>query len=261
MKLLNPKSSGRASGKHWDGIFYTYGKTNVVREFGKPSFPRTAKQIFVSSLMTTLSRVYADDLTEGQRNAWGVFASSFVWTGIWGEEKTLKSMALFQKINFPLIYSGRPLQLTPPPPVDPDVLVLENISNEEGDPNFKYSAPTVDQVEGQQIFYDVWFAGEVANFTIVQPVIEPPTMQLSIFSDGLPPGVNPVKSDFRHLVFATPQILAPAVVPPEFVIAFRTAADGEFTTPTRLMVIIRPFNKWGRYAPLIKTSIVSSVAP
>lgn len=258
MQVLDPKSSGRASGKHWDGIFYTYGKTNVVRQFGKPNVPRTEKQIYTSSLLTTLSRIYANDLNEGQRNAWGEFASSFLWTNVWGQEKVLKSMALFQKINFPLLYAGKDLQLTPPPPVSPDVLILDEILNENGEVYFQFFPPTINQLTGQQIFYDVWFAGTITLAGITFSDGDNPRMEVNLQTDGMPQGVNPVKSDFRHIIFATPTIVPPSTDPPALKIVITDALGDFFAGPRRLMAIIQPLNKWGRYAPAIKTSIISS---
>lgn len=257
MKVFNPLQSQKVSGA-WNGLtFYNYGDLTVARQTPIPSQPNTDRQLEVRSNLTILSRVWSTDLNDGQRTAWQNFAKDFVWTDLWGREFVLKGIALFTKFNFPLIDSGRTLQLNPPPSIYPSEIAINNIENADGIVEVIITSATLGEITAQDTFLDVWITVD-SNVNTIEP---PPSVSATIWGNYKPQGVNPVKSDFRHRWYPTE---TPGAVPPEvedIFISFKDFEGNDFTVPTRIALILRRYNKYGRYSTAQRISLVSTVAP
>lgn len=257
MKVFNPLQSQKVSGA-WNSLtFYNYGDLTVARQTPIPSQPNTPRQIEVRSHLAVISRVWSTDLTDGQRTAWKNFAMDFIWTDLWGREFVLKGIALFTKFNFPLIDNGKTLQITPPPAVNPSELNISSVSNTDGEVTIEITPATPGEIAAQSPFIDVWVT-EISN---LEEITAPPERAVFIRGVYKPPGVNPVKSDFRHRVYIN-EITDGE--PPASVLNQITLQnpDGEaFTSLTRLALIFRRYNKFGRYSTAQRVSIVSTIAP
>jgi len=257
MKLFNPIQSQKASGTFGGLIIYNYNDLSVARNWGKPSGVKTERQLMVESNMTILSRVWSTDLNEGQRIAWNNFAKNFVWKDLWGRDFTLKGMTLFTKFNFQLIDSLKTLQLTPPPAVNPSEISFLQIQNDSGEVLITLDTITEGEISSQSPFIDIWVAGD---FVLHSQSSGATDTEIVFRGLGMPQGVNPVKSDYRHRVY---QDSLPYDVPPgvkSIGILFQTPEGGEFTTPQRIAMKIKRYNKYGRYSNVQSLSFVSSIA-
>jgi hypothetical protein len=82
-KVVNPLHSDEARGKIGGLIFNTSRGIRYVKSATSPSQPRTAAQLNVRSIMTTITREWKA-LTQVQRDAWATYADANPipdWTG------------------------------------------------------------------------------------------------------------------------------------------------------------------------------------
>lgn len=246
MKVLDPQHSGKASGSIDGRTFYNYGNINCVRKLGIPSQPNTPRQLAVRGVLAVISETWSSVLTEGQREAWRNFAKDFVWLDLWGKEFILKGIALFTKINFQLLDFGKPLQITPPPAVEPSDIVLSAGAIEGGTIKFLISAPPIAEIAAQEIFIDFWLAGATTFKAIEQ---EEGETRIQFSSAGKPPAVVPVKSDFRHIHYLTEtEWIGPPPTARTIEIEVFNELGAVFTESKKISLICRRYNKSGRYS-------------
>jgi hypothetical protein len=250
-KVFNPLSSIKASGKFQMGVFFAWRGLNVIREFIAPSQPRTVRQVKVRSYFTTISKYWANVLTEELRLAWAQMV--FTWKDLWGNEVNLTGLNLFQKFNFILMDAGKPYQETPPPPVTPsEISITKEVGNEAV---FQIDPITSAEVTAQGVFCDMWLAGggEVKSIT------EQPDMTAVIINaPGMPQAVNPVKSDFRHMAYVNQlqQVTDPTKTKIiNYTIEYTTG--DVFTEKRKISAIFRRYNKHGNYSSPIKESDIT----
>jgi len=102
----------------------TYG--NYIRQKVSPVQPRTAKQLEVRELFTTLSRRFSQVLTDEQQEAWRQAAASNPVRDVFGDSIALTGINLYTRLNSLRVLMGQPPLDTPPPVVE--VPGLENFN-------------------------------------------------------------------------------------------------------------------------------------
>jgi hypothetical protein len=245
-KVKDPLHSLQASGsiggythQNWRGI-------GVVREKPVPTQPNSFRQTATRSIMTQLARKWADELTEGIRIAWKNFADVFVWTDIFGKELRLTGINLFTKINFQLKDAGKTLQETPPPPIKPSEFSFFDIDKIDGEMSFDITSPGISEINSQSPFLDLWIAGLSGIISVVE---DPTTTLINVKSAGMPQGVNPVRSDFRHLIYQSQTVEAG---PPEVARTIRVnvvdITEAAFIGKRKIALLVRRYNKHGNYS-------------
>jgi len=239
-KVMSPLYSAKASGKFMAMVFQSWRGLAVVREFEAPTQPNTVRQVAVRAIFTEISNYWANTLTEGLRTAWANFVLR--WTDLWGNEVSLTGLNLFQKFNFILRDSGRAFQETTPPPITPPNIPETELVN----PGFFATGwGLLSPAEmTKEPFVDVWIAG-----TIKSVKYDAMTRTCLITTDGLPQGVNPVKSDFRHAIYIPDTNVGTTNVKVYF-----DTPDVLFTNPVRIALILRRYNKHGNYSAVTKYS-------
>lgn len=239
------------------GITYSdYHGTGVVREKPIPTQPNSPRQVFVRTVLTFISRYWANTLTEGIRKAWSQFADIFIWTNIFGNQLRLSGINLFAKMNFQLRDFGKALQTTPPPAINPDEIVFTFQDFDIGEPDIIVEAITLAQAQAQEVFVDIWAVGYVVS-AVIDDTDADQTI-VTITTEGLPQGINPVKSDYRHTIYVnqnTAQVVTPTLTK-SIHIKF-VGAVIPYANPIRIASIVRRYNKYGRYSNIIKVSEVS----
>jgi hypothetical protein len=257
-KIMSPLYSAKASGKFMAMVFQSWRGLAVVREFEAPTQPNTARQVSVRAIFTEISKYWANTLTEGLRQAWANFV--FRWTDLWGNEISLTGLNLFQKFNFILRDSGRAFQTTTPPPIIPPDPFVEGMTNTSLYFEIEMGQLTMAEVVSQDIFLDVWIAGIPSAFQVVQSPVEN-VANIQVQTDGLPQGVNPVSSDYRHLTYLTP-IVNPEqpIYAQKTLFRFTPAAGGNWLSKRKISLIIRHHNKFGNYSAPLKISEITVIA-
>jgi hypothetical protein len=102
----------------------TYG--NYIRQKVSPVQPRTARQLEVRELFSTLSRRYSTILTDEQQEAWRQAAASTPVRDVFGDSITLTGINLYNRLNSVRVLAGLP-PLNWPPPVE-EVEALETFT-------------------------------------------------------------------------------------------------------------------------------------
>jgi len=250
MKVFFGGIVSKASGKFVNMVFSVWRGLPVVREFVAPSQPNSPRQLAVRTIFTEISHYWANTLTEGLRKAWDNFV--FRWTDLWGDEISLTGLNLFQKFNFILRDNGRDFQTTTPPPITPS-----EISHFEDEGEWLNGSPTTiinpiatSEINGQNPFIDLWIAGDFSSVTVDDT--SPNGTSITIWGhNGMPQGVNPVKSDFRHCIYI--KELAQHDDPTKSKIISISADEFELY-PRRFAKILRRYNKHGNYSAAVKSS-------
>jgi len=93
----------------------TYG--NYIRQKVSPVQPRTARQLEVRELFTTLSRRFSQYLADGQQEAWRQAAASTPVRDVFGDSITLTGINLYTRLNSLRVLAGLD-PLDEPPPVE-----------------------------------------------------------------------------------------------------------------------------------------------
>jgi hypothetical protein len=253
-KVMSPLYSAKASGKFMAMVFQTWRGLAVVREFEAPTQPRTPRQMTVRAIFTAISQYWANTLTEGLRIAWSNFVLR--WTDLWGNEVSLTGLNLFQKFNFILRDSGRAFQTTTPPTIFPSEIEYTSGGFETGQPNPNILPIETSEGTTKDIFNDIWFAGKPESVIVEEDVN---SVDVTIRTTGLPQGVNPVKSDFSHCVYVSQNVAQEAnpALTKNISISILPPVGGVFTSPTRIALIIRRYNKHGNYSAPVKISDIA----
>jgi hypothetical protein len=245
-KVLNPLMSTEVSGKMLAMVFQNWRGSNIVRQLTAPAQPRTARQLKVRAVLTEISKYFANILNDGLRIAWKNFV--WRWTDLWGKEVRLTGINLFQKFNFCLRDSGRAMQVTTPPlKIVPEVNAT--MSEEEGIGDIIFDKITAGEIASQHPFLDIWFAGKVTKNETTGYDVGGTT---TLWSDGLPQGVNPVKSNFTHLVYR-------GDVADSFTdVVIRNSAGVPFVEKRKLVFLARRYNINGHYSAVKKFEMITA---
>jgi hypothetical protein len=250
-KVMTPLMSGKASGRFMQMVFQAWRGLAVVREFEAPTQPHTARQMAVRAIFSAISKYWAGTLTEGLRIAWANFV--FRWTDLWGNAVSLTGLNLFQKFNFILRDSGRNYQTTTPPPIAPSqITTTKSVTSEIV---YQIVSIPMSEVTAQDTFVDCWLAGAG---TVTEIAEEAEGTVITVSTQGMPQGVNPVKSNYKHLAYITQVVrtnnpqLAKTI---EFHIL--PSPVEVFTTQQRISMIFRRYNKYGNYSAPVKESDIT----
>lgn len=106
---------------------------NYFRTKTSPTQPRTADQLAVRSLLSSLSQSWRD-LTEAQRAAWNSATSLYKSSNIFGDMKEMSGFNLYQRINNNLSQIGSAIVDTPPLPAGNDSFEALNLTYTVGTP-------------------------------------------------------------------------------------------------------------------------------
>jgi len=251
MKVFFGGIVSKASGKFVNMVFSVWRGLPVVREFVAPTQPRTARQLSVNATFKEISQYWANALPEGLRQAWANFV--FRWTDLWANEVSLTGLNLFLKFNFILRDSGRAFQTTTPPPTTPSEISDSGIIflPDEKYVNLGINQLPAGEISAQHPFIDIWLNGKATIINITDNVIQ-------LATTGQPQAVNPVKSDYKHFYYADDT--SDALKKIELQI-FETITDGQgvgFTSPKKVSIILRRYNKHGNYSSVKKYSIITA---
>lgn len=235
---------GGTTFQKWRGLLIARGKPT-------PHNPSTPRQTRIRSIVSTISKAWRDVLNQGQRTAWNQFAEVFPWYDVFGRSMSLRGISLFLKINTVLLDHLKPMQIEPPPAVEPpeisDLVIETPISN------LSITVPQVVSgiVTAQEPFLDIAVAG---GFTALDDAPDVP-FAVNINSQALPQGRKHQKSDFRHVAFVDDQA---ETLPPEIGGQIVVTIPVGYTR--NIVVRIQRYNKHGRYSvPRIFEAIISPV--
>lgn len=87
---------------------------SVVRQKVKPTNPNTSFQSLVRTYMATLSKNWAQTLTDNQRKEWSAFGVTIGTTGAFGARLNLSGLAAYQMINKIILQAGGTILSDPP---------------------------------------------------------------------------------------------------------------------------------------------------
>ncbi len=107
----------------------TYG--NYVRQKVSPVQPRTARQLEVRELFSTLSRMYSTQLTDEEQEAWRQAAASNPVRDVFGDSISLTGINLFNRLNSLRLLMGQQPLRTPPPLVEVPALAEFRVDYDE----------------------------------------------------------------------------------------------------------------------------------
>jgi len=244
-KILAGPLASKISGTIGGTTYSNYRGMIVARTKPVPTKTLTARQMFINSLMTLLSRAWRDELTHGLRTAWNQRAKNYPWVDVFGNERKMTGENLYVKQNMVLLDHSLARQDTPVASVIPpelDTLVVNESETEFL--SIEYSGVDPAVVASQAPFLDIMVAGGFLSADISLP-------GFSVTTLGLPAGRLYSKSDMRHAVYADEQAIAEPVVTQTIGI-YPYVGD----TKTNLTVIIRRYNKYGNFsAPRLFTGI------
>jgi len=263
-KVLAPLFSKDASGKFLAMVFQSWRGLNVIREFTAPTQPHTVRQLSVRATLTEISKYWANTLNDGLRRAWEQV--ELKWTDLWGNDVKLTGLNLFLKYNFYLIDAQKQsipsllpipavIQDTPPPATIPPDIVAELADFTTGQPTISIQSIIADEVTAKMDFVDIWTAGTVAG--IEKTNEDAGAQQFTIKMAGLPQGVNPVRSDYKHTAYIK-QILSTEDPAKSKVIDIKllNSSGIAFTEKRRASLLLRRYNKYCRYSSTYKISEV-----
>lgn len=112
--VLNPIESHYRD-RHESPVLQIQRGTGVIgaRNWGKPANRRPLNQILHRHVMYNL-KVFWDNLTIGEKNAWTSFANTWTTTNKYGDTIMISGYNWFLKFNLPLHYNEAPLNSSPP---------------------------------------------------------------------------------------------------------------------------------------------------
>lgn len=219
---------GGVTAQSWRGL-------GVFRRKPIPTKNLTARQMFINSLMSLLSRAWRDELNQGLRTAWNQRAKNYPWVDVFGNERKMTGENLYVKQNMVLLDHGLVRQDQPVAETVPPELIDVVSTVEPASLKIVVAALPDAIVAAQTPFLDVWVAGGFTEFSL-----DPTPPELSVDSLALPAGRIAHRSDFRHVAYTvdvdetsvTTSLIEVGI--PEFQVR-------------NVVVIIRRYNKFGNF--------------
>lgn len=102
--------SGSIGGTTWShNRFGAYKRNRSI-----PVNPRTDIQVAVRNRVRNLSIIWAEDLTQGQRDAWSLYAANVPWQNRLGQTVQLTGLNMYIRSNVPIQTAGIARQDTAP---------------------------------------------------------------------------------------------------------------------------------------------------
>ena len=129
-KILLGATLGDARGSV-GGATYTKGRFGaVLRLKTSPVQPRTGIALTVRGLFASLSKAWANSLTDTQRAGWDSLAAANPRTNVFGNSITLTGLQMYQSVNRNLNTIGETPIDDPPPNLDVDgILTLSAVAD------------------------------------------------------------------------------------------------------------------------------------
>lgn len=221
---------GGVTAQNWRGL-------GIFRRKPIPTKTLTARQMFINSLMSLLSKAWRDELNRGLRTAWNQRAKNYPWTDVFGNERKMTGENLYIKQNMVLLDHGLTRQDTPVPDVVPAEL-LDVVFTGEPENMFLH----VPQISAGDLadtpFIDVYVAGGYTSTTKADNGI----YELNIKSLCLPQGRTHQKSDFRHVAYVDDKLVT------EPIESSAISIDPPAGWTRNIVVILRRYNKYGNFS-------------
>jgi len=117
-KVLNPLMSNEARGKMNGLIYNTWRGICTVKTFKAPTKAKTAAQLAIMALMTTISKAWAL-LSDAQRAAWATYADNHLKTDWTGNPVRVTGANAFSGCSMLASLAGGVATTIDDPPVDP----------------------------------------------------------------------------------------------------------------------------------------------
>lgn len=236
---------GGTTFQNWRGMIIARGKPT-------PSNPNTPRQSKIRSIITELAQRWRNVLTEGLRTAWNQYADRYPWIDVFGREIRLSGINLYIKVNTVLYDHKAIFQDTPPPEglQPPELADAEGVVSQE-DYIIRINNLPQAIITDQEPFIDIWVAGGSTRVEYENP--SPDNFRVAVYSQCLPQGRTPQKSDYRHVYYVDDMVYNEAN--PEKSVIEISPPDG---TTKKVAVILRRYNKFGNFsAPRVFEGVVS----
>ncbi len=177
----------------------TYG--NYIRQKVSPVQPRTARQLEVRELFSTLSRRFSTILTDEQQEAWRQAAASTPVRDVFGDSITLTGINLYNRLNSLRVLAGLPPLNWP---------------------------PSVEEVEALEAFTANWDPGDWVLSVDFAPDPVPTDRYLFIWAtEPLNPGVAFVSHKLRLISVLPPGTESPVVLNDPYIARYGGITPGK----------------------------------
>ena len=190
MKVYNPVSSGKASGRALGGVFSFNRGMATFKKYVKPRQPNTDEQQAVKTRFATLTKYWKNNLTYAQIVLWNDW--DLPWLDIYGATVLLTGINKFVICNEILLKAGKSITEIPPTSTPSEItltpttdlrytnLSIEGVSNAE--------------VTAQEPFYEIQTPG-------IPETIETVTRQIGLYWDGMPRSRIPLEKNWKTILF------------------------------------------------------------
>lgn len=106
MALISYAEGQQRSGRLGASIYSHNRYGAYIRAGSIPVNPSTDRQVAVRNAVRALTIAWGVDLTQDQRDAWGVYAANVVWTNKLGQSCHLSALNHYIRSNVPLLVQG-----------------------------------------------------------------------------------------------------------------------------------------------------------
>ncbi len=177
----------------------TYG--NYIRQKVSPVQPRTARQLEVRELFSTLSRRFSNILTDEQQEAWRQAAASNPVRDVFGDSITLTGINLYNRLNSLRVLAGLPPLNWPPP---------------------------VEEVEALETFTANWDPGDWVLSVAFAPTPVPAGKYLFLWAtEPLNPGIAFVTHKLRLIAILPPGTESPVILNDPYIARYGGITPGK----------------------------------
>lgn len=178
-KVINPLLSVEARGRMAGLVYNTWHGISYVKAHSGPNQPNSAAQLAARARLVTIGAEWRD-LTQAQRDAWGVYADSHPETDWTGNPLRLTGQNWYMRCSIQLNRVGQTSVATPPAIAAPDPATGFLLSFPVADIEADWTTPT----DGAH-YLDIWMLGPVS--TGVDPKIEHATGRVNIVATSAQP--------------------------------------------------------------------------
>ncbi|MCK5633377.1 hypothetical protein KAH94_06485, partial [bacterium] len=237
MKVKNPISSGKASGRGLGGVFSSNRGMETFKKYRKPHQPNTPEQQTVKTRFSFLTKYWEKSLTYEQITLWNNW--NLPWTDIYGDPVLLTGMNKFVICNDTLLRGGQSMTDIPPTATPSEIIAVDTSTDDllsvevDGISNAEITAQTP--------FIQVKVLGNLQSISDATGIV-------FIKSKGISISRKPLKKNYKDVYY----YLCRSGF--EGVQEFEIQLDTINQPPTLQSIIIQRFNKWGYWSgPLTYT--------
>jgi len=231
MKVFNPVSSGKASGRALGGVFSFNRGLPTFKRYVKSYNPNTEAQQTIKSRFSFLTKYWKTYLTYDQILLWQNW--NLPWWDIYGTPVSLTGMNKFIICNATLLEAEKDITLIPPTATPSELDITATI-----DPQYiKISIAGIPdaEVNAQDSFVRV----QVPGIPTAEQYVD---RQLGLFWDGMPRSRVPLEKNWKTIYFYDHQTSYNGIE--EFKIVIQTNISLVGLQPIR----IQRFNKFGYWS-------------